>query len=103
MPEVPPDAMQALSADQPADTTILEANVPDAQSGLIALPASGKLWVFYECGGTGQAQLWLWHQGGAETLIPPDKETVLESREGDALIYQLATPSEPLKLGWAYV
>jgi hypothetical protein len=87
-------------ADQPPNTTILITNDNPGQT-MISLPQSGNLWVAYEFQ-LNPAQVFIWHQGGGSTTVPPGFNTFPVSA-GDALTYALANPSDSIKLGWAYV
>jgi hypothetical protein len=89
-------------ADQPPDTTILVTNVEPGQNWIV-MPTSGYLWVGYEYATQPAEQVFIWHQGGAETQVPPGFNVYPIGAE-DALVYQLGDdPDLSIKLGWAYV
>ncbi|ADB52237.1 hypothetical protein [Conexibacter woesei] len=93
---------QEIAEQQPADTTILIAGVDDTPPDVwITMPNAGYLWVAYEY----QQQpstVYVWHQGGSTTPVSPGFSTV-QIGAGDALVYSLASPDTPIKLGWAYI
>ena len=88
-------------SDQPPNTTILITNEP-AGEVWIALPQTGNLWVGYEYQGEPATAVYIWHQGGSTTKVPPGFNT-FPVAETDALVYQLAFADQAIKLGWAYV
>ena len=87
---------------QPSGTTILMTNVPFASQTFIALPSSGKLWVAYEYSGQPAKRVYIWHQGGATEPVSPGFHEYQVS-QGDAIIYELSSPLNAIKLGWAYL
>jgi hypothetical protein len=102
--ETPPGFSPEIAAGAPAETTILVTNVPTPVN-IVVLPGEGTLWVAYEFGGgEGPAKrVYLWHQGGESITIEPGIGKEYESRPGDLLIYELASPEQSIKLGWGYV
>ena len=100
--EQPQGFSDELAASQPANTTILISNL-GPNMNIIALPGSGTLWVAYEYQQTPAKRVYLWHQGGETVTIPPGVGQQIPSRPGDMLIYELASPTQTIKLGWAYL
>ena len=100
MPRTSPEQFTSdVAGQQPADTTILITGI-DNQTW-ISLPESGNLWVAYEYQGQ-PAQVWIWHQGGQQTPVPPGFNTYPVNAT-DAIVYELSDPNQSIKLGWAYV
>jgi hypothetical protein len=93
---------EANAAQQPDETTTLVTGITQENQVWIVLPASGTLWVAFENGDpshTPQAEIW--HQGGQTTPIALGFGTYAVNG-GDALVYTLAYPGQPIKLGWDY-
>jgi hypothetical protein len=90
-----------IAANQPANTTILITNIDDLQVWIV-LPESGNLWVGYEYQDQPAQEVYIWHQGGTTTQVPPGFNT-FPVGAGDMLVYALAYPQQVIKLGWAYV
>lgn len=91
----------AAPSNVPEEVTILLTNVPYSDQVWIVLPQAGNLWVGYEYQDEPAQQLYLWHQGGTTTQVPPGFN-VFAVGAGDALAYQLAYPGQAIKLGWGY-
>lgn len=69
----------------------------------ISLPQSGNLWVYYEWSNAPAQTIYVWHQGGATTLINPGQNTIAVNAS-DILMYTLNNPgSDQIKLGYQYV
>lgn len=93
-----------VSDQQPPNTTILITNLDmdDECRVLISLPSSGNLWVAYEFGDEPARDVSIWHQGGMTEEVPLGFN-IFQVNETDAIVYQLASPTNSIKLGWAYV
>jgi hypothetical protein len=97
-----PRVPRTMSDQQPDNTTILITGEGEENNQVwISLPESGNLWVAFEIG-TGSATVFIWHQGGPTTPVPPGFNTYPVNAT-DALVYQLGSPTDSIKLGWAYV
>lgn len=86
---------------QPDGTTILITNM-DGGDTWISLPYSGQLWVAYEYQDQPASSVYIWHQGGDTTPVPPGFNSFTVGAT-DALVYTLAYQDQSIKLGWAYL
>ncbi len=90
-----------IADTKPAITTMLQTNTPAGYVS-ITLPGEGDLWVEFSCGGTPLAKVWLWDQLKLFTPIVVSTPTVLETRKGNKLVYELGFAAQQMSLTWGY-
>lgn len=96
--------MSTQIPNQPPNTTIYIVNTNQDESDeiWIGLPNSGNLWVAYEYSDEPAQYVYIWHQGGMTEEVPLGFST-FQVNETDAIVYRLASPTNSIKLGWAYI
>jgi hypothetical protein len=100
-----PDFKSVAPEDQPGPMYILETNLAngDPPQNWIMLPLAGSIYVICEYQGDTAPTVWVWHQGGDTESVPADGDLhEFTVARWDALVYQLATDDQVIKLGYAY-
>jgi hypothetical protein len=88
--------------DQPKDATFLVTGVEGEFHTLVSFPRTGTVWVSYDWGDEPAEDVCIWHQDATTTEIP-EGEGLYAVRQGDCLMWTLASPTNLINIGWGYV